>query len=183
MLLALMIFIKNSKSKRTSLGHKTSSNLIKQVSDFGLLVRRLLGLFWGPFSSKNGINVWTQFLKGSWWLPEAILGGFLGVFGAVSGGLVFQKLKKLYKTTLAQIVSFRYLSYSRRRLGAILAHVGEFWTSKCIPKINKQGSEKGCDVGFSLEPSLTPKQALKPPQNCPENRITKAPPSRGSKIA
>ena len=85
-----------------------------------------------------------------WNLFERILvapwsrhGRIIGCSGAILGGLVFQKHgKNFYKTHIFNFASFCCLSYMGALLEAMLAHLGEFWTPKWAPKINKDWFQK-----------------------------------------
>ena len=115
------------------------------LDKFFIIFGPLLGQFWGPFSGKNGVKKLTHFLKGSWWLPGAVLGGFLAVLGlSWETGCSNNTVKNNKKTPIFKIASSRYLSY-----------LGGFWRPSWLI-LGSFGTQNGPQKSKNWSQKVTP---------------------------
>ena len=97
------------------------------LDDFQSLFGAILG---ATFCWKIDLKS-ASFLRGSWRLSGAILGGFLAVLGLSWEAIVFQStVKNKSKSMFLKIVCYRDLSFLGPLSGAILAHFSTFWPQK-----------------------------------------------------
>ena len=110
----------------------------------------LLEPFWRPFLAKNGVNQLPFFLKGSWWLPGAVLGALLAVLGLSWEAWCSKNTLETNTKHIFKIVSFRCLSYLKRLLEAILAHFGDFGEKKVGPQNEYKSVPKRVPLCFAF---------------------------------